>query len=81
MEALGFIAGLCTTLSLVPQVIKVIRTRQTKDIALGMYILMVVGVFFWLLYGISVRSLSVMVSNSVTLVLSSIVLVYKIREK
>ncbi|MFN4217242.1 MAG: SemiSWEET family transporter, partial [Brevinematales bacterium] len=59
MEFLGFIAGFCTTLSLVPQVIKVIRTRQTRDIALGMYILMVIGVLFWLLYGLSIRALSV----------------------
>ncbi len=81
MELLGFIAGFCTTLSLVPQVIKVIKTRQTRDIALGMYVLMVVGVFFWLLYGVSTRAVSVIVANSVTLVLSLIVLIYKLREK
>ncbi|MCX7882158.1 MAG: SemiSWEET transporter [Brevinematales bacterium] len=81
MEILGFIAGFCTTLSLVPQVIKVIRTRQTRDIALGMYILMVIGVFFWLLYGLSTRAISVIVSNSITFVLSFTVLVYKLREK
>lgn len=81
MEFLGFIAGFCTTLSLVPQVIKVIRTRQTRDIALGMYILMVIGVLFWLLYGLSIRALSVIVANSITLILSFIVLVYKLREK
>lgn len=81
MELLGFIAGFCTTLSLVPQVIKVIRTRQTRDIALGMYVLMVIGVFFWLLYGLSTKAISVIVANSITLVLSLIVLVYKLREK
>ncbi len=81
MELLGFIAGFCTTLSLVPQVIKVIKTRQTRDISLGMYVLMVVGVFFWLLYGVSTRAVSVIVANSVTLVLSLIVLIYKLREK
>ncbi|NPV39577.1 hypothetical protein BREVNS_2085 [Brevinematales bacterium NS] len=81
MEFLGFIAGFCTTLSLVPQVIKVIRTRQTRDIALGMYVLMVIGVFFWLLYGLSTKSPSVIVANSITLVLSLIILVYKLREK
>lgn len=81
MELLGFIAGFCTTLSLVPQVIKVIRTRQTRDIALGMYVLMVIGVFFWLLYGLSTKAISVIIANSITLVLSLIVLVYKLREK
>jgi len=81
MEWLGFIAGFCTTLSLVPQVIKVIQTRQTRDISLGMYLLMVVGVFFWLLYGVSTSALSVIIANSITLVLSLIVLVYKLLEK
>lgn len=81
MEFLGFIAGFCTTLSLVPQVIKVIRTRQTRDIALGMYILMVIGVFFWLLYGLSMKAISVIIANSITFVLSLIVLVYKLQEK
>ncbi len=34
---LGAFAALCSTISFTPQAIKIIRTRQTKDISIWMY--------------------------------------------
>ena len=41
---LGLFAGLLTTSSLVPQVIKAWKTRSTKDISLIMLLMMWIGV-------------------------------------
>lgn len=78
IDILGFVAGFLTTLAFLPQVIKVIKTKKTEDISLVMYIIFTVGVALWLVYGIMLLSLPIIIANSLTLVLASIILVMKI---
>nr|WP_086940592.1 SemiSWEET transporter [Thaumasiovibrio occultus] len=77
---LGSIAAVCTTFAYLPQVIKTIRTRDTRSISLYMYALMVFGVFCWFIYGYTVKDFPVMMANAITLLLSSVILLLKIRE-
>ena len=42
----GSIAGILTTLAFVPQVIKVLKTKDTSSLSLGMYSMQVLGVFY-----------------------------------
>ena len=58
------------------------RKGWSKDaswIYLGMYIAFVIGVFLWIIHGINIKNYNVISSNSVTLVLASAILSYKIR--
>jgi len=83
MEAsiIGFIAAFLTTASFIPQVIQVWKTKETKDISLVMYIFFCIGIFLWLVYGILMGALPIIVANAATLILASIILVFKIRYK
>ena len=76
---LGLIAGALTTASFLPQVIKTIRSRDTRALSLGMYSVFVLGVALWIVYGILLNKAPVIIANSLTLALSSIVLFYKLR--
>jgi MtN3 and saliva related transmembrane protein len=78
-DSLGFVAGACTTLAFLPQVLQVWRTRSAADISLGMYSIFLAGTILWLAYGISSGSAPLIVTNSVTLVLSGAVLTMKLR--
>ncbi|HSD64783.1 MAG TPA: SemiSWEET transporter [Ignavibacteriaceae bacterium] len=75
----GYIAAICTTISFVPQAVKVHKTRSTKDISFGMFLLMTAGVAFWLIYGLMINSLPIIAANAVTLFLSFYILLMKIR--
>lgn len=75
---IGSIAGVLTTLAFVPQVIKVIKTKDTKSLSLGMYSMQVIGVFLWLLHGIVIGDIALLVANAVTFCLSLVILAYKI---
>lgn len=77
--ALGTIAGIATTSSFLPQVIKAWKTRSVKDVSLWMLILLSFGLFFWILYGFAIRSFPVIVANSLTLTQALIVLWLKIK--
>ena len=80
-ELTGYAAAVLTTLSFVPQVIHTLRTRDTRAISLGMYLLFSAGVALWLIYGITIGSWPVILANAVTLVLASTVLWHKLGER
>ncbi|HNW15229.1 MAG TPA: SemiSWEET transporter [bacterium] len=79
VSLIGIAAAICTTVSFVPQVLKTIKTGQTKDISLSMYLIFTTGIVLWLIYGIMIRDLPIILANTVTVVLTSIVVVLKIR--
>jgi len=76
----GYAAAILGTSSFLPQVIKTIRSGQTKDISLSMYLLFCCGVALWLVYGFMIHATPVILANLVTLVLSGTILVMKLRK-
>ena len=76
---LGFAAGTLTTVAFLAQVLRTVKHRSTKDISLGMYLMLCSGIALWLIYGILIHSWPVIIANAVTLALSGWVLVLKIR--
>ena len=80
VEIIGYCAAFCTTFSFVPQAVKVIKTKDTSSISLVMYIIFSIGVVLWLLYGLYIQNLPMIIANSITIVLSSIILYYKLKE-
>jgi MtN3 and saliva related transmembrane protein len=78
---IGFFGAFCTTVAFLPQALKVYKTKSTKDISLSMFIIFTVGVLSWLLYGINISDLPIILANSITLILSIFILIYKIKFK
>ena len=80
-NAIGLIAGTLTTAAFFPQVLKIWKSRSAADISLGMFVLFSIGVLLWIVYGFSIGSVPVVLANSITLVLSLAIVVFKIRFK
>jgi MtN3 and saliva related transmembrane protein len=78
---IGMTAATCTTLSFLPQAVRVIKTKRTRDISLGMYIIFSFGTFLWLTYGILTKDIPIISANSITFVLSFIILTMKLKYK
>lgn len=76
---LGYLAAFCTTIAFIPQAIKVFKTKQTKDISLGMFSLLIAGFVLWLWYGILLSSHPIILANSVTLIIAIYILVTKLK--
>lgn len=75
---LGYTAAALSTASFAPQAWKVIRSRQTRDISLGMYLLTVAAFAAWLAFGILKREWPLVLSNGICLALSGFILTMKI---
>ena len=78
-DLIGYIAATCTTISFLPQLLRVIRLRSARDISYSMFALFSFGTLFWFIYGLRTHSGPVTAANFVTLVLSISILVMKIR--
>lgn len=78
-EILGLVAGMITTGSFLPQAYKVYRTKETTDLSAGMYALFISGLVLWTVYGIRVQSISIILANSVSIVLSLYILIMKLK--
>ena len=70
---IGGAAALCTTLSFVPQLVK-IRKQGGRDLSYGMLLLYLVGLALWLVYGLRIEAIEVIGANIVggTLVLAAL---------
>jgi len=78
IQTIGFLAGLLTTLSFVPQVVKAYRTRSTADLSLAMLTTFSCGLGLWIFYGIATRQTPVVITNVVTFVLVVVLLWVKL---
>ena len=79
MEWAGYLAAVMTTLAFVPQAIKTIRSKDTRSISLGMYVVFTTGIGFWLVYGIALNSMPMILANIVTFLLSGTILALKLK--
>ncbi len=79
ISVIGMIAAFCTTIAQLPQVLKVLKTHQTRDISLWMYIIINIGVVLWLVYGLYILDYPLILANAVTFILTMIVLIMKIK--
>ncbi len=78
---IGLCAGMLCMVSFLPQLIKIVRTKQTKDLSLITFSVLSVGVFLWLIYGILIGELPIILSNAFIFVLSLLIVAMKIKYK
>ena len=78
---LGYFAGFLTTVSLVPQVIKIWTTKSADDFSLMMLLIWCTGISCWLVYGVLLNALPIILWNISTLLLAIAILVMKLKFK
>jgi MtN3 and saliva related transmembrane protein len=79
VDLVGSVAATLTTFCFVPQVMRVLKTRDTKSISLAMYLVFVTGVLLWLVYGILLMNWVIILANIVTFGLAATILVAKLK--
>ena len=76
---IGYSAAVLTTVAFLPQVIKIIRYKDTDSISLSTFILFFIGICLWFIYGIMNNDIPIIIANLITGALAFIILVYKIK--
>lgn len=77
----GMAAAILTTSCFIPQLIKIIKTKQTKDLSLSMYLMFFAGVACWEIYGILFKAPPVIIANFIGMIMNATIIYYKIKYK
>ena len=81
IQLIGLLAGVLTSISFLPQVIKTWKSKSAKDLSLNMFLLFTTGITLWLIYGIIIKDLPIILANVFTLCSSATILYFKMRYK
>src|SRR5688572_5524819 len=78
---IGIFAGICTCVSLLPQLVKIIREKKAEDISYLMLFILLVGVGGWIWYGFLNNDLPIIVTNCISFLINLLVIIFTIRFK
>ena len=76
---LGYLAGLLTVVSFVPQVVRAWRTKDTASLSIGTFALIITAGVAWIVYGVLQRDNPVVVTNVGMVVLNAAILTAKLK--
>lgn len=81
MELWMSIVGISMSLGGIPQAYRIIKRRSSKDISITLWIILIHGMAWWLYYGITIHSISLIITNSFCLSLDLFILFLVIKYK
>lgn len=81
IAAIGFTAAICSTFALLPQVIRVWKTKETDQLSGGAFTLMLVGAILWLTYGLLRQDIVIISANSITIIFIAYIVAIKARQR
>lgn len=76
-EIIGFVAGGLSALLFIPQIIKILKERSTREISTLTCIIGVVSSGLWLWYGILNSHISMIIMNAISTLITAILLLCK----
>ncbi|MBA3986386.1 MAG: SemiSWEET transporter [Flavobacteriales bacterium] len=79
INIIGILAGICTTLAVVPQIRKSWKTKDVKDVSPGMFAILLTGISLWCVYGILREDLPLILANGTSLTLNGIMVYLMVR--
>ena len=69
------IAGSAMAFSNIFQAIKIFRKKSASDVSKLTYIILTLGSFVWLLYGIEIKNVPIIISNSIGIIITIIIII------
>lgn len=81
VEILGLAAGTITSITFLPQVIRIWKTRSVKDLSMLMVLLLITGTSLWLTYGLMMKDTAIIYTNVMVLAMSLLIFYFKIKYK
>ena len=76
---IGLVAASFTTFAFLPQSLRAIRTKHTKDLSLPMLIMLEIGVVIWIIYGSLISDIPLLAANTISFIFVTITLALKLK--
>ncbi|MGD9672785.1 MAG: SemiSWEET family sugar transporter [Candidatus Nitrosocosmicus sp.] len=76
---IGLLATAFTVASTLPQIRKAIKTKDTNDVSIRFLLVLIGGLFLWVIYGIGRSDVVIIIGNSIGVSLNICMLVLKVK--
>jgi MtN3 and saliva related transmembrane protein len=76
---IGIIAGIFTSASMLPQVIKMFKEKKASQVSIAMIVVLITGVSLWIWYGILKDDFPIIVTNSFSLLINIVMIILRIK--
>ena len=80
-EWVGIAAGIFTSASLLPQLIKLLKEKKAQDISIFFLVALLIGLSLWVWYGIMKKDLPIIATNAFSIVTNVLMIIYGIKYK
>lgn len=74
LNIIGGLAGILTTIAIIPQILKAVKTKQVDDISPRFLSILIIGLGLWVVYGILITDWPIILTNGVSLILNGFML-------
>ncbi len=81
LSIIGYFAGIFTTIAVIPQIYKAIKTKKVDDISPIFFTILLLGVGLWTVYGVLKEDGPIIVTNGISFILNAIMLGIYINNK
>lgn len=81
ISLIGVGASVLTSISLLPQLVKIIKEKKAEDVSLGMMLALFGGLGLWVAYGIMKEDYIIIVANSFSFLVNLVLAVFAIKYK
>jgi MtN3 and saliva related transmembrane protein len=71
---IGIIAGILTSISMVPQLIKVLKEKDVENLSPIMITILLIGVSIWVVYGVMLEEWPIILSNAFSVLVNATLL-------
>ena len=78
-QIIGIVAGICTGISLLPQLIKIVREKKADDISYLMLFILLTGLGGWVWYGILKEDYPIIITNSFSFLVNVIIIFFTVK--
>ncbi len=78
-EMVGIAAAVCVSFGWIPQIIKGLQTKKLDDVSLLFVLIVTIGIFLWLLYGLHIQDRIIIAANAVAFCEGVTLVLLKIR--
>jgi MtN3 and saliva related transmembrane protein len=80
-QYIGIAAGILTSASLIPQLIKIFKEKKAQGVSLGMFIVLLIGIGGWAWYGFLKKDYPIIITNSFSFLINLFILFFSIKYK
>jgi len=81
VTVIGIIASVFTGISMVPQLLKIVKEKKAKDVSVLMLVILLMGIGGWIYYGFLQKDLIIIISNSFSLLINSVLIFLTVKYK